>query len=243
MATVFDGKPRMEVTTDGVLIGKDVTEADGFLAQPKQAGKYPGVIMVHEWWGLNDQIRSMAHILAGEGYAVLAVDLFKGKVATDPEAAMASIEANPNDETLPKLRAATKYIRSLSSVDSRRVGSIGWCYGGGQSFLLGVNEQLQATVIYYGKISTERDLLKRLSQPVLGIFGVDDESIPMETVHSFENTLRSLGGSVEIHAYEGAGHAFANPTSSQAFRKDQAVDAWGKTLDFLKRVLHATISV
>ena len=239
LAEVFDGKPRMGVSTQNVRFGSGTAEAGGFLAQPVAAGRHPGVIMIHEWWGLNDQVKSMAHILAGEGYVVLAVDLFNGKVATSPDEARANIGANPNNVTLLRLQAALRYLRELQSVNPDKVGVLGWCYGGGQSFQLGVAEDLQAVVIFYGSVSSDPTVLQGLTEPVLGIFGAEDQGIPVASVNSFENALRSLGTSVEIHIYEGAGHAFANPTNSQAFRKEQAIDAWRLTLAFLQRTLQA----
>ena len=212
-------------------------EVAGFVAQPSGEGRYPAVIMIHEWWGLNDQIKSMAHILAGEGYVVFAVDLFEGRVAATAEEARENIARNPNDRTLPRMQAGLRYLKTLPNVDSSRIAGLGWYYGGGQSFLLGVNEGLQAVVIFYGQVSAELAVLRALNEPVLGVFGADDQSIPASTVRAFESALKGLGTQVEIHIYEGAGHAFANPTNSQAFRKEQAVDAWAKTLDSLKRTL------
>lgn len=99
-------------------------------------------MMIHEWWGLNDQVKSMAIVLAGEGYVVLAVDLFDGMVATSSEEAQRNIRENPNEETLPKMRAAVRYLQGLPIVDMNRIASLGWCYGGSQSFLLASSEDL-----------------------------------------------------------------------------------------------------
>ncbi|MFQ6011226.1 MAG: dienelactone hydrolase family protein, partial [Nitrososphaerales archaeon] len=106
LAAVFNGKPKMPVTTE--IIG---TKVQGMIASPTAPGKYPGIVMIHEWWGLSDQVKSMAHILAGEGYVVFAVDLFDGNVATTPQDARANIQNHPSDETVPKLRAAVGYLR------------------------------------------------------------------------------------------------------------------------------------
>ncbi len=120
------------------------------------------------------------------------------------------------------------------NVNKSKIASLGWCYGGGQSFLLGVNEDLQATVMYYGQVSTDRAILMKMKQPVLGLFGAEDTSIPVKDIREFERILNEQGTSADIYVYEGAGHGFSNPTNTQAFRKEQAIDAWNKTLEFLE---------
>lgn len=237
LADVFNGKPGMEVSSGTVRIDEDGTSLSGFLSKPVEAGRYPGIVMIHEWWGLNDQVKSMADILAGEGYVVLAVDLFDGKVATTIPDAQDNIRNNPPEKTVPKMKAAVKYLRKLPDADPGKIASLGWCYGGGQSFLLGTSEDLQATVIYYGQVSADRTVLGGLKEPVIGFFGAEDASIPVPGVRDFENALKEQGTPVDIYIYDGAGHAFANPTNTQAFRKEQALDAWAKTLLFLKRNL------
>jgi carboxymethylenebutenolidase len=234
LADVFKGKTGFNVSTNNIDVDIEGVSLSGFLVQPVTPGKYPGIVMIHEWWGLNDQVKSMADITAREGYVVLAVDLFKGNVATTIEGAQANIRNNPNNETIPKMQAAVKYLRNMTNVNKSKIASLGWCYGGGQSFQLGINEDLQATVIYYGQVSTDKDILMRMKQPVLGLFGVEDTSIPVKDVREFERILKEQGKSVDIYIYEGAGHAFSNPTNTQAFRKEQAIDAWNKTLEFLE---------
>lgn len=234
LADVFDTKSTVEISAGTVQIVQDGAMVSGFLAYPVNEGNYPGIVMIHEWWGLNDQVKSMADILAREGYVVLAVDLFEGNVATTIEEAEANLGENPNEKTLPRMQAALAYLRDQPNVDRARIASLGWCYGGGQSFQLGINENLNATVIYYGRISTNETDLAKLDEPVLGIFGAEDTSILVEDVREFERILKEQGNSVDIHVYEGAGHGFLNPTNTQAFREEQAIDAWNKTLDFLK---------
>ncbi len=234
LADVFKGKTGINVSSASVDVDIDGAKLSGFLVQPVAPGKYPGIVMIHEWWGLNDQIKSMADITAREGYVVLAVDLFKGNVATTMEGAQANIRNNPNNETIPKMQAAVKYLRNMTNVNKSKIASLGWCYGGGQSFLLGVNEDLQAAVIYYGQVSTDKTVLMKMKQPVIGFFGAEDTSIPVKNIREFERILKEQGTDVNVTVYEGAGHAFSNPTNTQAFRKEQAVDAWNKTLAFLK---------
>ncbi len=234
LADIFKGKTGLKVSTTDIDVNIDGVRLSGFLVQPVTSGKYPGIVMMHEWWGLNDQVKSMADITAREGYVVLAVDLFKGNVATTIEGGQVNIRNNPNSETIPRMQAAVKYLRNMTNVNKSKIVSLGWCYGGGQSFLLGVNEDLQATVIYYGQVSTDRTVLMKMKQPVIGFFGAEDTSIPVKDIREFEEILKEQGTKVNIYIYDGAGHAFSNPTNTQAFRKEQAVDAWNKTLDFLE---------
>lgn len=201
----------------------------GFYAAPKAPGEYPGVVMIHEWWGLNDNIRDMARELAGQGYRVLAVDLF-GTVAATPEEARAQVNALDQARAAANLQAAAAFLRTKGAV---RLASLGWCFGGAQSLRLALSgEKLDATVIYYGNLVIDPAELKKITWPVLGIFGEQDQSIPVATVNSFRDALASLGVSNSIHVYPGVGHAFANPSGAN-YAPEETTDAWGKTVAFL----------
>jgi len=130
--------------------------AVGFLAMPKAPGNYPAVVMIHEWWGLNDNIKEMARSLAAEGYVVLAVDMF-GKVAKDANEAReltAKVRNNPQS-AIQNMKSAVQFLKNQNNVDDNRIASMGWCFGGGMSMQLALNEKLAATVIYYGNLETE----------------------------------------------------------------------------------------
>jgi carboxymethylenebutenolidase len=204
----------------------------GFLAKPTNSGNFPGVIMIHEWWGLNENIKEQAKQLAGEGYIVLAVDLF-GKVASKPEDAMSQVRALDQNVALENMKAAKKY---LNSNGAKKIGALGWCFGGAQSLQISLNQDLDATVIYYGNLVEDKDKIKNLKSPVLGIFGDKDAQIPVEKVKNFENTLNEFSYENSIHIYEGVGHAFANP-SGQNYAPEQTKDAWNKTLKFMEENL------
>lgn len=217
--------------------------ATGYLVYPESGNRtqrLPAVVMIHEWWGLNQNIKNMAEQLAKEGYVVLAADLYSGEVATEPGRAQElsrSVRDN-QQEAVKNLNAAVEYLSRLDNVDSSRIASLGWCFGGGQSLQLALNSDrpLAATVIYYGNPVTDPQQLSRITWPVLGIFGSADRSIPVDTVNQFKNALDSAGVKNEIHIYEGVGHAFANPSGDNYAPKETA-DAWQKTTDFLKRNL------
>jgi carboxymethylenebutenolidase len=216
----------------------------GYLAIPStnvtSPGKtLPAVVMIHEWWGLNDNIKDMADQLAKEGYVVLAADLFNGTVATTPEQAgqlAGSIGDNPSN-AMENLQAAVRYLASLENVNSSRIASLGWCFGGGQSLQLALNTEpefpLAATALYYGNLVTDQQELSKINWPVLGIFGDQDQSIPVDGVRQFQESLNATAIPNEIYIYEGVGHAFANP-SNDDYAPQETTDAWEKTLAFLK---------
>src|ERR687886_1834852 len=233
-------------TTEGLQIKRDVNYFDsssGYLAYPSAAAagkKLPAVIMIHENRGLNDYIKSTANTLAREGYVVLAVDLFKGQVAQTSEQAqqLASFARSNPDVTISNLQAAVNYISSLPFVDSSKIASIGWCFGGGQSLQLALHSEqhpLVATILYYGTpLVTDKQQLSKIKWPVLGIFGDKDQAIPFSTIQQFKAALDGTGITNEIHIYKGLGHAFANPSGTN-YAPNQTVDAWQKTLAFLKK--------
>ncbi len=204
----------------------------GFFAQPDKEGSYPGIIMIHEWWGLNDQIKDTARMLAARGYNVLAVDLYNGFVAKTPEEARAQVSSLDQAKALQNMAAAKAYLKDKGAT---KLASWGWCFGGGQSMQLALNDtELAATVIYYGNLVDDETKLQNIKWPVLGIFGDKDQSITVDKVRSFETALKKVGITNEIYVYPGVGHAFANP-SGQSYAPNETKDAWEKTLKFLEK--------
>lgn len=228
-------EPAMAVETDKVkyaTVGDN--EVHGFFARPKDPeGPMPGIIAIHEWWGLNENIRNVTKLLAGEGYRVLAVDLYEGKTAETPDKAKELMGAAMNDKQRLKENLSDAYNYISSERNATRVGVIGWCFGGGWSLqtALMLPGELDATAIYYGELVTDADTLKPLEMPVIGFFGTEDSAISPSKVNAFEQAMNQAGNDVTIHNYEGAGHAFANP-SGERYDPEAAMDAWNKTLDF-----------
>jgi carboxymethylenebutenolidase len=232
--------PAQEVTGHDVVYatvaGKPVK---GYLARPKNAkGPLPGIIVIQEWWGLNDNIRQMAKRLAGEGYTALAVDLYGGQVAETPDKAMELMKGvlantTPGSENV---RQAYDYLETKEKAP--KIGVIGWCFGGGWSLQTAMllPDKIDATVIYYGHLETDKAKLGKLQMPVLGFFGGKDQSIPVATVREFEKALKDLGKSVEVHVYDDASHAFANP-SGGAYNEAAAKDSWQRTVAFFAKNL------
>jgi carboxymethylenebutenolidase len=220
-------------------------DSQGYLVYPVSSNdtvgkKLPAVVMIHEWWGLNENIKNMANLLAKQGFVVLAADLYKGEVANNPERAMELVQIvrNNQNSSINNLQSAVKYLSSLPNVDSSKIASLGWCFGGGQSLQLALNSQdhpLAATILYYGTpLVTDKALLSKIKWPVLGIFGDKDQSIPIEEINQFGNSLNQSGITNNIHIYKGVGHAFANP-SGDNYAPKETEDAWQKTLSFLKK--------
>ena len=222
--------------------------ASGYLVYPVSnspnnttvsTGKLPAVIMIHENRGLNDNIKDTADILAKQGYVVLAVDLFQGQVTADPNQARvlsSSVRNNPGI-AIENMKSAIAYLSSLQNVNSSRIASIGWCFGGGQSLQLALNSEdhpLVATIIYYGQVVNDTNKISKIKWPVLGIFGDRDQSISVDSVKAFEQALNETGVTNEIYIYPGVGHAFANP-SNDNYAPQETADAWKKTLAFLKK--------
>lgn len=209
--------------------------------QQQQQEPMSAVIMIHEWWGLNEHIKNQADILAKEGYVVLAVDLYRGEVAADSNRAMelTSSVRNNSASAIDNLQSAVNYVKSLEMVDGSRIASLGWCFGGDWSLQLALNSSenpLAATIVYYGRPVTDTASLSSISWPILGIFGDQDQAIPVESVKQFTSALNASGVTNEIYLYEGVGHAFANPSGDNYAPKETA-DAWQKTIGFLRTYL------
>jgi carboxymethylenebutenolidase len=190
--------------------------------------------MVHEWWGLNDNIKSMADRYAGEGYTVLAVDLFNGSVATKPDDAMKLYQAGMADISggEANVAAAVNYLRKNGATS---VGSVGYCFGGHWSLRTGLaaGANVNAVVMYYGAPITDTKQLARLKAPVLGLFGGKDTGIPVDSVKAMEAKIVQGGGKMTTTVYADAAHAFANATGT-AYNEKAANDAWTKSLAFFK---------
>ena len=235
-------EPQREVTAERLAYAEvDDELVYGHFAFPSDMIEpLPAVIMIHEWWGLNDNIRAMAERLAAEGNIVLAVDLFRGDAATTPEAArQLMLRAVENSDSV-RSNLEQAYAFVTKTAGAPRVASLGWCFGGGWSLntALLFPQELDAAVIYYGQVTDDEERLASLEVPILGLFGSEDRGIKLESVRRFEEALERLGKDHEIRVYEGAGHAFANPSGNN-FNAEYAEDAWERTLEFLREHLAA----
>jgi carboxymethylenebutenolidase len=210
----------------------------GVLYTPAGKGPFPAVIVIHEWWGLNAWVKEQASKLSDEGYVALAVDLYRGKVATTPDEAHEIMRGVPEDRAKRDLHAAFIFLVSQANVKTNRIGSIGWCMGGGYSLDVALQEPtLAADVINYGHLATDPDSLKKINAPILGLFGAQDRGITPDDVHKFANSLENMGKKIDVKIYDDAGHAFENPNNKEGYRAADAADAWKRTVDFLSETL------
>ncbi len=210
----------------------------GMLYAPEGKGPFPALVVIHEWWGLNDWVKEQASKLADQGYVTLAVDLYRGKVATTPDEAHEIMRGVPEDRAARDLHAAVEFLSSQPNVRKDRIGSIGWCMGGGYSLDVALQEPtLTAAVINYGHLATDAASLKKINASILGIFGGQDRGIPVEDVKKFEQALKQQGNRIEVVIYPDAGHGFENPNNKTGYRADDAADAWEHTTTFLAATL------
>lgn len=208
----------------------------GYLARPDDNKQYPGIILIHEWWGLNDHIKEVANTLAKEGYVVLAVDLYNGEVAQSSEEAMRLRTSINQSIATQNMQDGIEYLKEFEGVN--KVASLGFCFGGEQSAQLSISDaNLDATVIFYGSLPQELEKISQVDAPVLGIFGELDTGITPDTVRTFQSGLDELNLENDITIYEGVGHAFLNPEGSR-FAEEETKDAWNKTITFLANNLN-----
>jgi carboxymethylenebutenolidase len=209
-----------------------------YLAAPEAGGKRPAIVVIHEWWGLDAFAKGKADGFAKQGYLALAVDLYRGKVATDPDVAHQLMRGMPEDRAIRDLRAAVAYLRSRPDVDGSKIGSVGWCMGGGWSLQLALAEPtLVAAVIYYGHLVTDPATIASLKVPLLGNFGGQDQGIPPKDVQQFEAVAKKDFKTVDFKIYPDAGHGFASAKDPKVFRAADAKDADARTDAFFRKVL------
>lgn len=209
----------------------------GMLYAPANAkDKLPAIVVIQEYWGLNDWIKEQASKFADQGYVTLAIDLYRGKVAATPDEAHELMRGLPEDRAIRDLKAAIAYLKTQKNVDPARVGTIGWCMGGGYSLAAAIADPtVKATVINYGRLVTDENVLKTINAHILGIFGAQDRGIPVDSVKKFEESMKKLGKQIEIKIYDDAGHAFENPNNKSGYKPDDASDAWKRQTEFFAR--------
>ena len=211
----------------------------GLLVAPEGKGPFPAVVVIQEWWGLNDWVKDQARALAKEGYVALAVDLYHGKVADKQEEAHQLMSGLSSDVALRDLKGAYAYLQSRADVRKGHTGAIGWCMGGMYALKLATEEPgLKAAVAYYGAPPTDAAALARIKAAVMGNYGAEDKGPSPEQVKAFEGAMTKLGKPVDVKIYPGAGHAFANPNNPwKGYREEAAKDAWARTLAFFAKHL------
>lgn len=223
------------ITTETISLGSGDGRFSCYLARPKTDKPAPAIILIHEWWGLNDWVKKQAERFAAQGYVAIAPDLYRGEVAADAEHAHELMRGLADERAVADMKAAFEFLAKHDAVKERPIGIIGWCMGGGLALKLAIAEpMLASTVICYGRPVTDVEQLKKIKGPVLGIWGETDRGID---VPPFEKALKEAGVKATHHVYPGAGHAFLNETNKRGYNAEQARKAWEKIDQFLKKEL------
>lgn len=236
-------KPRVNprvVVSDVVYSRINGNLVQGYMATPLNSRNQwlPALVVIHEWWGLNEHVKIMAEKFAEQGYRVLAVDLYNGKTTTNSDEAMTYMKAVTGElpKTLDNVKNAVQYLET--QVKTTKIGVMGWRMGGMLSLqlALAMPQDVKAAAIYYGSVQATRARLARLQTPILGFFGAKDTGLPIADVRTFEANMKALNKSLSLHIYPEAGNAFANPNDPN-YRETDALDASAKTLAFFNQYL------
>ena len=221
--------------TNVTFTSADGTTINGYLAQPKTPGKYPAVIMIHEFWGMTEHIQKMADDLAARGYVVLAPDTYRGQTTGQIPRAIYLRVNTPEARVMDDLQGAFDYLKTQSQVDAQRIAVLGFCYGGEMALQHALrNAGLAATVVFYGSPVTDPaqfGALLQTKKPVLGIFAQDDQQIPPAEANAFQSALNAAGIPNTVTIYPNVGHAFVQPEAVAA--GGAAADAWRQAIEFL----------
>jgi carboxymethylenebutenolidase len=227
-----------EIKTETVKLKQGDATFDCYLARPASGEPAPGILVIHEWWGLNDWVKKQADRFAEKGYVALAVDLYRGEIAKDRDHAHELSRGLSDERALADLRFAFEFLSGHKYTRDKPTGVIGWCMGGGYALKLAIAEpRLACTVVCYGRPVTDVDQLKKIKGPLLGIWGETDRGIEVEP---FKKALETAGAKATHHVYPGAGHAFLNENNERGYNKTQAEKAWAEIDEFFKRELAGT---
>lgn len=210
--------------------------AQGYVAKP-DAGQGPGLVVIQEWWGLNDNIKGIADRFAAEGYVALAPDLYDGKKTAEPDEAMKLAMAMQMDEAAKKLSGAVDFLKAEASVEPKKVGCVGYCMGGGLSLYLSTIKPVDACVIYYGVLMGAQPDLNKIKGAVLGHYADHDDYASPEQVRALEKQLKDAGKDVEFQIYEGTQHGFFNDERPEQHAPDASRQSWERTLEFFEKHL------
>lgn len=217
--------------------GEAIALAGGkaYLSLPAGEPPFPAIVVIHEWWGLNQNIEHWADRLASAGWAAIAVDLYGGAVTTTADDAMKAMKAVDPAQASATIKAALDFAASDPRIAAKVQAVIGWCFGGGWALKAALQRpELDGAIIYYGQLETDPAKLASIKARILGIFGTRDKGIPPEAVATFKAGLEQAKVPHEIHSYD-AEHAFANP-SNPKYDETSSADAWGHVLAFLDKL-------
>lgn len=235
---------------DDELIGQTVdyytenADVSGYLATPDDASadnQRPAIILIHEWWGLDDDIRQMADDYAAEGYVALAVDMYGAEPTSNSTVAQqrsGAVRENM-EEAMNNLSAAVTYLEGRDDVDDTKLATVGWCFGGGWAYQMAINDLgVDASVMYYGQFNPEDDF-QMMRASILGHFGEEDSVIDIDNAREFQARLENADQSSAVYIYPNVGHSFANYQGGDnlSYDPESAEQAWNRTLNFLSERL------
>jgi carboxymethylenebutenolidase len=217
--------------------GPEGKTLSGYLARPAGDVAAPGVIVLQEWWGLNDNIRDIADRFADAGYVALAPDLYNGVSTSEPDEARKLVMELDMAAAVEEIGAAADFLLAQDDVTGDGVGIVGFCMGGRLALMATLTlDNLAAAVPFYGSPLTP-DEATQVTTPVLGLYGEADGGIAVADVRAMEEAIRAAGTPVEIVVYPGAQHAFFNDTRTASYDAEASADAWQRTLDWLAEYL------
>ena len=225
-----------EIRTSTIEIDSNGTTVPAYQCLPSGEGSWPGLVVIQEWWGLEPHIKDIAERYARAGFAVVAPDLYHGEVTSEPDEARKLVMALDRPRAVRELVSAVGYLKSQSFTNGK-VGTVGYCMGGGLSITTACNTtDLDAAVIYYGGNPDPIDQVSNVKCAVLGLYGGDDGGIPVSVPAALSEALESNGTPYDIHIYGGAPHAFFNDTR-ESYRQEASEDSWNRTLAFFGKNL------
>ncbi|MFL5801288.1 MAG: dienelactone hydrolase family protein [Roseiflexaceae bacterium] len=228
----------MSVATEQITFPVNGGSGQGYLALPEGPGPHRAVVVIQEWWGLNEHIKDIARRFAAAGYVALAPDLYHGSVAEEPDDARRLVMDMQIAEAAKEMAGAAAYLASRTDVAPKRAGAIGFCLGGSLALLLASQSpQVGAVASFYGGRQFEADELRTITAPVLAIFGEADQGIPPERHAALDSIFNETGLPHAIYVYPGAPHAFFNDDRPHSYRPEAAKDAWARTLAWFDRYL------
>jgi carboxymethylenebutenolidase len=240
------GTPESSLTTEEGLVaemveyaGPDGEMLPGYLARPEGEGPYPGVIVLQEWWGINEHIKDVTRRVAQAGYVALAPDLYKGQVATEPDEARKLVMELDMPAAVQEIGSAADFLLGQDYVSGEQVGVMGFCMGGGLALQAALNDagtgRYAVAIPFYGSPLTPEQAAT-VQTPILGLYGADDGGIPVADVTAMQDALTAAGVENSFTIYDGAPHSFFNDTR-ESYRPEAAADAWQQTLSWLQKYL------
>ena len=225
-----------ELKTESITYPANGVEGMGYLARPDDGAKHPAVIVIQEWWGMDDHIKDVARRVAAEGYVALAPDLYHGEVATEPDEARKLVMSMNREQAMKDLAGALDYLKAMPQVEPKTVGCMGFCMGGALTFALAsARPEVAAAAPFYGG-TPAADQLAKIQGEVVASYGADDGGIPMENIRTMEQALKGAGKTATVTVYDGAPHSFFNDTKP-SYRPEAAKQAWEQVLALFDRRL------